>query len=178
MTPRDLPDAGRWSPDDQLIPAILAGSCTATMAGLTPADKAWVVLNLTDDGYTAEFIAERMACSVRLVRTILSNDLGLVMRRYMETAEHFDREHRMASCEVARLARALAEAERDRDRYQGERNRLIDRLVSPVGPVFPCGCPRTKYNTYTAPKTGKQGCRHHRTLAQARYRERQRQRVA
>lgn len=169
MTSADIP---RWQPDELLVPALLAGS-TTTMDDLTLADQAWVVLQLKDAGYTAEFTAERLGCSVRVVRGRISDDLGQVMRRYIDTAEHFDREHQMAHGEVQRLARALAEAERDRDRYLGERNRLIDRAVSGEGgPVFSCGCPQTRYNTYTAPKTGKRGCRHHRTLAQARYRAR------
>lgn len=176
MSSADIP---RWQPDDLLVPAVLAGSCTTTMEDLSLADQAWVCLQLKDAGYTAEFTAERMRCSVRMVRARISDDVGQVMRRYMDTAEHFDQTHRMSSSEVTRLARELAEAERDRDRYLGERNRLIDRAMSgDGGPVFPCGCPRSRYNTYTAPKTGKQGCRHHRTLAQQRYRERRRSRVA
>jgi hypothetical protein len=173
VTSADIP---RWQPDELLVPAILAGSSTTTMDDLALADQAWVVLQLKDAGHTAEFTAERLGCSVRLVRARISDDLGQVMRRYMDTAEHFDREHAMAHGEVQRLARALGEAERDRDRYQGERNRLIDRAMSGEGgPVFSCGCPQTRYNTYVAPKTGKRGCRHHRTLAQARYRARRRQ---
>jgi hypothetical protein len=79
---------------------------------------------------------------------------------------------------VARLARALAEAERDRDRYHGQLGRMIERHVTAEdAPKFRCGCPQTRYNTYVAPKTGKRGCRHHRTLAQAQYRQRQRNRA-
>lgn len=169
MTTADIP---RWQPDELLVPAILAGSPT-TMDDLTLADRAWVVLTMKDGGHTAEATADRLGCSVRLVRAIIADDIGQVMRRYMDTADHFDMEARMASSEVARLARALSEAERDRDRYHEQLGRAIDRLMTPDGlPTFRCGCPRSKYNTYTAPKTGKQGCRHHRTLAQARYRER------
>lgn len=171
MTSTEIP---RWQPDELLVPAILAGSPTR-MDDLSLADQAWVCLVLKDAGYTAEFTAERLDCSVRLVRSRISDDIGQVMRRYMDTAEHFDREHRMASGEVQRLDRALTDAERDRDRYLGERNRLIDLRMSDdtwSGPRFRCGCPMSKYNTYTAPKTGKRGCRHHRTMAQQRYRQR------
>lgn len=171
MTAADVP---RWHPDELLVPAILAGSRTR-WDDLDAADRAWCALVLKDAGYTAEFTAERLGCSVRTVRSAIADDLGQVMRRYMDQSEVFDREHRMASGEVDRLARDLGEAERDRDRYLRERNGLIDRMMSGdgwQGPRFRCGCPRSKYNTYTAPKTGKEGCRHHRTLAQARYRER------
>ena len=174
MTVSDIP---RWHPDEQLVPAILAGNRFITWDRLSAADRAWCACVLKEAGYTAEFTAEALGCSVRTVRSAISDDLGQVMRRYMDQAEVFDREHLMAAGEVARLDRDLTEAARDRDRYLGERNRLIDRLMAGdgwAGPRFRCGCPRSKYNTYTAPKTGKQGCRHHRTLAQVRYRERTR----
>jgi AraC-like DNA-binding protein len=165
-------DIPRWQPDELLVPAVLSRTDTR-LENLCLADQAWVILQLKDAGHTAEFTAEHLNCSVRLVRARISDEMGQVMRRYIDTADHFDQEHRMSASEVARLARALCEAERDRDRYLGERNRLIDRAMTPTtGPVFRCGCPKTRYNTYTAPKTGKIGCRHHRTLAQARYRER------
>lgn len=175
MTSADIP---KWQPDELLVPAILAGNRFITWDAMSAADRAWVALQLKDAGRTAEYTAEALSCSVRTVRAAISDDLGQVMRRYMDTAEHFDREHQMAHGEVQRLARTLAEAERDRDRYLGERNRMIDRAVSGEGgPVFSCGCPQTRYNTYVSPKTGKRGCRHHRTLAQRRYRERQAQRA-
>ncbi|UXE04447.1 DNA binding protein [Mycobacterium phage Funsized] len=170
MTLAEIP---RWQPDELLVPAILARQ-TTVMDDLSIADQAWVCLTLKDAGYTAEFTAERLGCSVRAVRSRIADDIGQVMRRYMDTAETNDRERTMAASEVARLAAALGEAERDRDRYLAERNRLIDRLMGDdwSGPRFRCGCPMSKYNTYVAPKTGKRGCRHHRTLAQARYRQR------
>lgn len=174
----DEADIPRWSPDELLVPAILAGSRT-TMADLGAADRAWAVLTLRDAGHTAKFIAEMMGCSVRTVYDVLADEVGQVMRRYMDTAEHFDQEHRMAASEVARLDRTLTETAMERDRYRDQLRRVLDQLMggdSYTGPRFRCGCPRTRYNTYTAPKTGKSGCRYHRTMAQARYRERQRAR--
>ena len=171
-TPDELP---RWAPDELLVPAILAGS-TTPMSELSLADRTWVVLELKDRGHAAEAIADRLGYQVRRVRGIAADDLGQVMRLYRETAENFARELGMNAAEVKRLARALAEAERDRDRYHDQLRRALDRidaLRSPTGvPVFSCGCPKTPYNTYRAPKTGKTGCREHRRLAQQRYRER------
>ncbi len=166
----------RWHPDEHLVPAILAGNRFVTWDGLCPADRAWCAVVLKDRGYTAEYTAEALGCSVRTVRSAISDATGQVMRRYLDLSETFDRDRRMTTGEVSRLATSLSDAERDRDRYQDERNRLIDKLMATddwTGPRFRCGCPKSKYNTYIAPKTGKAGCRHHRALAQARYRQRQ-----
>lgn len=167
------PDEDRWRPDDLLVPAILAGSRT-TMNDLAAPDRAWVVAGLKRLGYTAEFTAERLGCSVRSVRSIWS-DAGVIVALYLDEAENFGNTYRMADSEIKRLVAELAEVAGARDRYKAMLDRLLDaHLTGDVVGTFPCGCPRTKYNTYEAPKTGKKGCREHRRLAVARHRERQR----
>ena len=171
MTSARDEDTERWSPDDLLIPAVLAGSRT-TMADLSGADRAWVVVGLYyDEGLTAEAIAERLDCSVRLVRAIAAEATGQVMRTYRDTIDAADMTHRMVQAEVARLSRELAEAQQAAVRYAAQRDRLLTQVMA-KGPVFGCGCPKTKYNTYTHPRTGKESCREHHRLAQAAYRER------
>ncbi|AXN53351.1 HNH endonuclease [Mycobacterium phage Thonko] len=171
----DADDLPRWSPDELLVPAILAGSPTV-MSDLSLADRAWAVLQLKDLGYTAEFTAERLDCSVRLVRSIIADDLGQVMRRYIDQSETNTRESVMTAAEVKRLAAELAAAEAARDRYHGQLTRLLDDRREGRDPVFrKCGCPKTRYNTYIHPKTGKASCRYHRRLAQRRYEQRRRE---
>ncbi|AYD82065.1 hypothetical protein I5G60_gp71 [Mycobacterium phage Saguaro] len=166
--PTDQRGEPSWAPDRLLVDAILAGSPT-TMSQLCAADRAWAVAGLRLRGLTAEAIADRLECSLRLVRSVSAEPTTALAMLYQRECENFANELRMASSEVARLARALAEAERDRDRAIAERNRLIDAQLRGVA-VFPkCGHERTRYNTYTAPKTGKRSCRTCHRDAQARY---------
>lgn len=168
--PIDLPD--RWAPDELLIPAVLAGSRT-TMADLSGADRAWVVVGLYyDEGLTAEAIADRLDCSVRLVRSIAADATGQVMRAYREHVENAAMTHRMTDGEVRRLSRALADAQAEAARMQAQRDRMLASMMA-GGPVFPkCGHAKTKYNTYRHSRTGKESCRQCHADAQAAYRER------
>jgi hypothetical protein len=162
----------RWSPDEQLIPALLAGSPT-TMADLGPADRAWVVAGMRLRGMTADAIADRLECSLRLVRSVSAEPITAVAMLYQREAEAFADEYRMVSSELRRLVGELAEAQRDRDRCQDQLSRMLDRFVTgDSGPAFRCGHPKTRYNSYTAPKTGKVSCRQCHAAAQATYRAR------
>ncbi|URC18186.1 hypothetical protein SEA_ZENTENO07_85 [Mycobacterium phage Zenteno07] len=166
----------RWAPDELLVPAILAGSRTR-MADLSAPDRAWVVAHMKLAGYTAEQTADRLDCSVRSVRSVWS-DAGVIVALYLTEADNFGNTYRMLDGELRQMAVALGEAERDRDRYKAQLDRMLDTLMTDGRVLsFPCGCPRTRYNTYVAPKTGKAGCREHRRLAVARHRARRRQLV-
>ncbi|AYB70614.1 hypothetical protein SEA_SERENDIPITOUS_73 [Mycobacterium phage Serendipitous] len=161
-----------WRPDEMLVPALLAGSPT-TMDDLDGCDRVWAVVVMTDDEeMTAEAIAERLGCSLRLVRTILADPSTVLMRMYRAEAETFERELDMVSGEVQRLASALATTEAERDRMQVQRDRLLQvALAERAGETHSCGCPVSRYNTYVSP-SGKMGCREHRRLAVARHRAR------
>lgn len=164
MTAPELDDED-WRPDELLVPALMAGS-SITMADLDGRDRAWAVAGMKLEGLTAEQIKDRLDCSLRWVRTLAAEPGAVFARLYMIEREAFARTLEMHQGEIKRLARALAEAERDRDRTIGERNRLIARSSG----AFPrCGHPRTRYNTYRAPKTGKESCRRCHADAQARY---------
>jgi hypothetical protein len=166
------PGSKRWRPDELLVPAILAGSPTV-MRDLQPPDRAWVVAAMQREGMTAEAISDRLDCSLRQVRAIAAEPLTAVCRLLQEESEAFAAELRMTQEELrcrgieARAAQAAA------DRYKLQLFRLLDIAMAPPS-TFPCGCPRTKYNSYVAPKTGKVGCRECRRRAVLRYRERAR----
>lgn len=160
----------RWRPDDQLISAILAGSSTV-MRDLLPADRAWVVAGLRRAGLTAEAISDRLSCSLRQVRAIAAEPLTAVCRMLQEESEAFAAELRMTREELRAAGAELHTAEAACARYKVQLSRLLDLHLA-LPSVFSCGCPRTKYNSYIAPKTGKVGCREHRRLAVARHRER------
>ncbi|AKF14336.1 hypothetical protein SEA_VINCENZO_74 [Mycobacterium phage Vincenzo] len=169
----DEPDCRGWVPDYQLVPAILAGSAT-TMADLTPPDRAWAVAGLLREGHTAEQIKDRMGCSLRLVRTVSAWAATAVCQLLQAEAEHFADTYRMQDVELRRLTADLVTANATADRYQRQLARLLDSyLVGESGPSFPkCGHPKTRYNTYTAPKTGKTSCRMCHCDAQRAYEQR------
>lgn len=175
----DEPDAKGWEPDYLLVPALLAGSAT-TMADLSPADRAWAVAGLMREGHTAERIRDRMGCSLRTVRMVSAWAATTACMLLQEESEHFADEHRMQASEIARLTRALATSEATAERYRAQLANVLDSyLTGEAGPTFPkCGHPKTKYNTYTAPKTGKTSCRMCHADAQARYEARCRELAA
>lgn len=162
----------RWRPDELLIPAILAGSAT-TMRDLGAADRSWVVAGLRRNGLTAEQIRDRLRCSLRQVRAIAAEPLTAVCRLLQDESEHFADELRLVHGELRLLGIEHRQTMAARDRYKTQLLNLLDAHLTEGGvSTFPCGCPRTAYNTYVAPKTGKAGCREHRRLAVARHRER------
>lgn len=59
---------GCWSPDESLVEKVrLVGY---SVKDLTDADRVWVVVNLSALGWTAQEIADRLCCSLRLIRNI------------------------------------------------------------------------------------------------------------
>lgn len=136
-------------------------------------DRVWVVAEMRRGGLTAGDIADRLSCSERTIREIVAEPATCLARLLQDEAQNFERELsltrselRMASTELEDLRAALA-------RYRVQIERLVNRDVAPT--TFPCGCPRTAYNSYIAPKTGKAGCREHRRQASARHRQRRKQ---
>lgn len=171
----ELPD--RWVPDEQLVPAILAGS-PLRMRDLTPPDRAWVVESMRLAGLTAEQIADHLDCSLRQVRAIRAEPMAKVCMLYLVEREAFANQHRMAETDARRLRAELADAEAAASRYKNQLDILLDaHITGEAGATFSCGCPKTRYNTYvwtdSAGRT-KTACRTHRTKAVARHRERQR----
>lgn len=180
MTSPNTPNTDRWYPDDQLVPAILAGG-PHTAATMGDADRAWAVAGLRLAGLSITDIADRLECSKRTVLAISADPLCILAGLYQRSHEASRDELRMTASEVRRLDAALREARRDRDRYKAQLDRMVDRMLTaaPTTPghsdaaVFPrCRHPRTRYNTYIAPVTGKASCRKCRAAAQRRYRAR------
>jgi len=166
--------AERWRPDEQLIAALLAGSAT-TMDDLDVYDRAWAVAGLKLEGLTAEAIKDRLECSLRQVRAIAADPGAVMAKLYMLEREAFADTLRMLQSEVQRLDRARADAAAEATRYKAQLDRVLAKLMADGGPTFPkCGHPKTRYNTYEAPKTGKLSCRQCHAEAQADYRARRR----
>lgn len=169
----EIPDTPEdWEPDEALVPGILAGS-GRRMKDLTAPDRSWVVAGLRAMGLTVDDIADRMKCSRRLVCTVAANKMTVVCARLQVETLHFEQELALARSTSTGLINDLRTASAERDSWKAKFERLLDAHITEgkVG-TFSCGCPRTRYNTYVHPKTGKRSCREHRRLAVARHRER------
>jgi len=168
-------DWDRWTPDEQLIPAILAGG-VHPMRELSVPDRSWVVAGLRLKGLTAAEIADRLKpCSLRQVRAINAEPLTAVCLLYQREREVFANDRRMTMSEVRRLLGELADAEAARDRYKHQLDIQLDlHVLGEAGATFVCGHPKNRYNTYVHAPTGKKSCRECRTKAVAEHRERAR----
>ncbi len=162
----------RWEPDEQLVAAVLAGS-SATMGSLATPDRCWLVAGLTLHGLTAEDIADRMSCSLRLVRAIRAEDMTQVCLRMQQETRHFHDELRLAHSEARTQAAALAAMTGERDRLRVQVDRILDAHAVGAKPCAKCGTPMAGYNVYTWRSNAY--CRECHRQRQARYRARARE---
>lgn len=152
----DEPTPERWQPDEGVVPAYLAGG-GKPMRDLLLADRCWVVASLTHAGCTADYIRQRMDCSLRLVRTVRAEPMTAVCLMYLTEAAVFADELRLSRQDRRSIEENTVAMEAKLSRVTAERDRLIAKM-RPV--VFAkCQHPRDRYNTWTSPSTGKQSCR-------------------
>lgn len=160
----------RWQPDDQLISAVRCGNGSRRMSDLQDADRSWVVAGLTLAGLTAEDIADRLSCSLRLVRSVRAADMTQVCVILQRESLHFSQELRLAQSELAQSLRDLAVVIQERDRIKGQLDRVIDaRLVG--APVSVCnqGHVMTDWNVWID-RRGRRWCRECHATRQRDYR--------
>jgi hypothetical protein len=125
------------------------------MAQLGAPDRSWLVAGLTLAGLTADDIADRLACSLRLVRTIRAHPMTAVCQQVQNEARAFTDELRLVRTELtaARLALARAVTERDRARAQ------VARTLAAAPDTCRSGAHlMTPYNTYLR-ADGRRMCR-------------------
>lgn len=153
----DAPDApDDWVPDEQLVPAIIAGS-KKRMRYLPEPDRAWVVAGLGVRGLTAEDIATRLDCSLRLVRTIRAWPMTRVCRYAQVETVNFTKELALADSARRSAVAAHTELAGQCERIRAQRDRMLDEKICGHR-VFPgCGHPMDRYNTYE--NNGKKFCR-------------------
>lgn len=158
----------RWVPDEQLIPSVLAGS-GRRMSELECSDRSWVVAGLTLAGLTAEDIADRLGCSLRLVRSIRAEDMTRVCSSMQQESAAFTGEMRMLRAEVVSKSRQVAALSAELERTRGKLDRLIDAHITGARPCGKCGTPMQGYNLYE--HGGKQFCRECHRRRQQQYRD-------
>lgn len=154
----------RWEPDLQLIPAVMAGG-GRKMSQLSTSDRCWLVAGLTLAGLTADEIADRLSCSLRLVRSIRAEDMTAMCTFVQVESTNFTNELRLSNRQARHTATMLAAAQAELERTRDKLNRMIDAHVVGVKCCPKCSTPMAGYNLYEW--NGKKFCR-----------ECQRQRVA
>lgn len=160
----------RWQPDDQLVPAILAGS-RKRMADLSDSDRSWVVAGLGIAGLTAEEIAERLKCSLRLVRSVRALPLTRAFEYAQTETTNWVNEARLASTALRAAESRIAAMESELTRARAKLSRMIDAHIVGTPSCRRCGTPWDRGNTYF--EGGKRRCRNCNRLKQQRFRERQ-----
>lgn len=162
----------RWAPDEQLVPAILAsGKRVDGMKQLDGPDRCWVVAGLTVAGLTAEDIADRLDCSLRLVRSIRAEDMTQVCVIMARESRNFADELRLARADAKAKTQELDETNAELVRTKGQLSRLIDAQIVGARLCGKCGTPMVGYNVYVHKKTGKEYCRECHRRRQQNYRD-------
>ena len=167
MTASPVTETERWQPDIQLVPALLSGS-RVTMRDLDAPDRCWAVAGLTRAGLTADEMADRLCCSLRLVRTVRADPMTELCLLAQAEADHFSGELRLIRSELSGKRRDLDAAVAENDRLRTQ----IARMVASAGGTCANGHVLTRYNTYT--HRGRAYCRECHRQRQASYRLRRR----
>jgi hypothetical protein len=137
------------------------------MCDLSAPDRAWLVAGLTLAGLTAKDIADRLGCSLRLVRSVRAEPSTQVCLIAQIESRNFADELRLEKSEHQVTRRERDELQAERDRIKRQVDNLLDaRMIGePISTCRQCGHPLDKYNTYQHAKTGKRRCRNcHREL--------------
>lgn len=157
----------RWMPDEQLVASVLAGS-GRKMSQLESSDRSWVVAGLTLAGLTAEDIADRLGCSLRLVRSIRAEDMTQVCVQMQTETANFTSELRLARSQIRSQALTIEQLQAELKRTKAKLDRLVDAHLIGARNCGRCGTPMTGYNVYVHRPTGKEFCREcHRRRQQA-----------
>ena len=106
------------------------------MADLDLPDRCWAVAGLTRAGITAPDIADRLGCSLRLVRSVRAEPMTQLCIRYMAEADHFTDELRLARSEQHRLTDDLNRVTAEHARVKCQLANLLDAHM--VGAVSTC----------------------------------------
>jgi len=158
----------RWEMDAGMVAAVLASpKSSRRITDMRAGDRAWIVAGLELSGEAAERTAERMWCSLRLIRSLRAEDATQMARLLQAKISREQKDLRAEQCAHGVTRCELAEALRANARLQMQVDQLVDRLTT-TGKVdtFPrCGHPVVPYNTYE--HDGRRWCRQCRRDKQA-----------
>lgn len=151
----------------QMIPAVLAGG-GRTMGQLSSSDRCWVVAGLTLAGLTAGEIADRLHCSLRLVRSIRAEDMTALCSYVQSESRNFADELRLATSQATGARKELAAVQQELERTRRKLDNMIDAHIVGAKICPKCSTPMDRYNAYE--NSGKVFCRACHRDRQAQYR--------
>ncbi|OMB79274.1 hypothetical protein A5743_14315 [Mycolicibacterium conceptionense] len=159
-----------------MVAAVLSmPKASRKMTELSDADRSWLVAGLTLAGVTAQDIADRLSCSLRLVRAIRAEDMTQMAVVAQDETRRLGDELRSERCDHSVTRRELAESRREADRLRRQLDQVVTKMANEE-PVAKCyrGHALVGDNVYR--HSGRDYCRQcnrENTLA---YRERKRKR--
>lgn len=153
----------RWEPDRNIVAAVLSTPKAARkMTDLSGPDRSWLVAGLTLAGMTAHCIAERLSCSLRLVRTIRAEEMTQVCFLAQQREAALADEVRQSELARRLMRRELEAAKKAAVRMRQQLDQIVDAHLAGDLAVFPrCRHPKIGYNVYRS--AGREYCRTCRT---------------
>ncbi|QIG58997.1 HNH endonuclease [Gordonia phage AnClar] len=158
----DVAEPTRWEPDEHIVAAARAGRLT--MADLDSPDRAWVVAHLTAEGMTAADAADRLSCSVRLIKTVRADPMTAVVALLIAETAAFEGESRLLRSELAVANTAAAQCAAETERLRAQVARLVGERSCNAGHEL------TPWNSYRRPD-GRIECRQCIAARSRRYRQ-------
>lgn len=156
--------ADRWEPDDHMIEAVLATPKSSwRMVDLSKPDRSWLVAGLTIAGVTAQDIADKLSCSLRLVRTIRAEEMTQVCYLLQLQVAGMNAEVRRAYLAQRAALQDATQARAETAKLRAQFDQVLDAHIAGTLKTFPrCGHPKVPYNVYKS--QGREYCRHCRTV--------------
>lgn len=115
-----------WAPDEALVEKVRMVGCS--IRDLSTEDRTWTVVSLSAMGWTAQDIADRMGCSLRLIRNIKADPVAAVMEYAFRLTEQLIAERGLFRLEITGMEQALARALAELDILRIQRGDLITQL--------------------------------------------------
>lgn len=140
----------RWEPDVNLVAAVLANpKASRRMTELSRPDRCWLVAGLTLAGVTAQDIADRTNCSLRLVRAIRAEPMTQVCMYVHNQTGALEADFRSERSAHLVTRQEVSAARREVEKLRAQLSQAVKKLASGE-PMTKCyrGHPLVEGNVY------------------------------
>lgn len=117
----------RWQPDPALV--LTVRTRTLPIADLSGPDRAWIVASLTVEGWTVAAIADRLACSLRLIQQIKAEPMTIVALYALGVERDLRHERGLRHLDGRLAAQDAAAKDLRIQRLTTQRDRMLDQVV-------------------------------------------------
>lgn len=117
----------RWQPDPALV--LTVRTRTLPISELSGPDRAWIVASLTVEGWTVAAIADRLACSLRLIQQIKAEPMTLVALYALGVERELRHERGLRHLDGRLAAQDAAAKDQRIERLTNQRDRMLDQVV-------------------------------------------------